>query len=69
MAYIIQEFRIDDGDDDNNTELTTILSESPSLFNPPVFCHWLDFIDPSDYIKNSFTKPNLLVKQAHKNPS
>jgi len=35
MACIIQEFRIDDGDDDNNnTELTPIPSGSPSLFNP-----------------------------------
>lgn len=64
MACIIQEFRIDDGDDDNNnnTELTSILSGSPSLFNPQVFCYWLDFIVTFDYIKNSFTTPNLLVK-------
>lgn len=62
MACIIQEFRIDDGDDYNNTELTSILSGSPGLFNPRVFYHWLDFIFAFDYIKNSFNTSNLLVK-------
>lgn len=63
MACIIQEWIIDDGDDDdNNKELTSILSGNPSLFNPQVFCHWLDFIVAFDCIKNSFTIPNLLIK-------
>lgn len=63
MACISQEFRIDDGDDDNNNrELTSILSGSPTLFNPQVYCHWFDFIVAFDYIKNSFTTPNLQVK-------
>lgn len=63
MTCIIQEFRIDDGDEDNNNiELTSTLSGSPSLFIPQVLCHWLDFIVAFDYIKNSFTTPNLLVK-------
>lgn len=70
MACIIQECRIDDGDDDNNnTELTSILSGNQSLFNPQVFCHWLDFIVAFDYTKNSFTTPNLLIKEAHTNAS
>lgn len=63
MACIIQECIIDDGnDDDNNKELTSILSGNSSLFSPQVFCHWLDFIVAFDYIKNSFTTPNLLIK-------
>lgn len=35
MACIIQKFRIDDGDDDNNNiKLTSTLSGSSDLFNP-----------------------------------
>lgn len=38
MACIIQECRIDDGDDDNNNrELTSILIGNPSLFNHKYF--------------------------------
>lgn len=64
MVCIIQECKIDDGDDDDNnkTELTSTLSGNPSLFNLQVFCHWLDFIVAFDYIKNSFTTLNLLIK-------
>lgn len=63
MTCIIQECRIDGGDDGNiNTELTFLLSGNPSLFNPQLFCPWLDFIVAFYYIKNSFTTPNLMIK-------